>query len=153
MTWSFEHINGVHWKIFPASLYFSLGSAMDIYFGVRCHQTCTHYGHLGKLGLTSLSEYSIHLGKSAFLIVTFVKCCRMVKCCVLMTYRCSITPGRCSVQLDTSVLSRDSNWGCGVSWNGVAAGGLAIVWGCGINFCQVVKCPQIWPSLFLSCFL
>jgi len=52
--------------------------------------------------------------------VTFVKCCRMVKCCVLVTYRCSFTPGRCSVQLDTSVLSTDSDWGCGV-----AAGGLA----------------------------
>lgn len=85
--------------------------------------------------------------------MTFVRCCRMVKCCVLVTYRCSCTPGRCSVQLNTSVLSTDSNWGCGVSWNKVAAGGLATVWGCGINFCQVKSCPQIWPSLSLGSFL
>ena len=85
--------------------------------------------------------------------MTFVRCCRMVKCCVLVTYRCCCTPGRCSVQLNTSVLSTDSNWRCGVSWNKVAAGGLATVWGCGINFCQVVTCPQIWPSLSLASFL
>jgi hypothetical protein len=148
MTWSYEHINGVHWKIFPASLYFSLRSAMNIYLGVRCHQTCTHDGHLGKLGLTNFCKYSKHLRKSTFLVVTFVKCWRIVKCYVLVTYRYSFTPGRCSVQQDTSVLSTDSNWGCGV-----AAGGLATVWGCGINFCPVVKCPQIWPSLFVASFL
>ena len=152
MTWSYEHINGVHWKTFPASLYFSLGSAMDIYLGVRCHQTCTHNGHLGKLGSNKLIWVLDTPEKICFLAVTFVKCCRMVKCCVLVTYRCSFTQGRCSVQLGTSVLSTDSNRGCGVSWNGVAAGGLATVWGCDINFCQVVKCPKIRPSFFCPAF-